>query len=225
MKLVELAAEKLAEGYPVLIHDSADRENEVDIVYRADAVTPEVIRMLRRVAGGLICFVTRYEYGKLLGIDLQSRLLKKLALDKLVKLPGYGDEPAFSIWVNHVKVRTGIRDVDRALTIRELAKVVSLIESGKIEVAREMFYSEFYSPGHVPILLGRINERRGHTELSLMLAEIAKIPSALVICEVLGDSTDIPSLDELRELAKSLNTVLLEGSEIEKYYVKTTLKR
>jgi len=194
MKLVELAARMLAEGKPVLIHDSADRENEVDIVYRADMITPEVIRSIRKIAGGLICFVTKYEYGKMLGLDLQSRLLKKLALEPLVKLPGYGDEPAFSLWVNHVKVKTGIRDVDRALTIRELAKVVLLLEMGQIDKARELFYSEFYSPGHVPILLGRVGERRGHTELSLMLAE-------------------------------KLGTVLLEGEEIEKYYLKTTQVR
>ncbi len=225
MDIVEVAARKLADGYPVLLHDGVDRENEVDIVYRADVVTPDVVRNIRRIAGGLLCFVTRYEFGKILGIELQSRLLRKLALDKLVKLPSYGDEPAFSLWVNHVKVRTGIRDVDRSLTVRELAKIVSLIEKGHLEEACRKFYSDFYSPGHVPILLGRIGERRGHTELSLMLAEIAEISPALVICEILGDSTDVPTMDELKRLADKLNTVLVSGLEVEKYYVKNVVKK
>ena len=63
MDIVEVAARKLADGYPVLLHDGVDRENEVDIVYRADVVTPDVVRNIRRLAGGLLCFVTRYEFG------------------------------------------------------------------------------------------------------------------------------------------------------------------
>ncbi len=218
---IELGIELFRQGRPVLIYDSDDREGEVDIVYPAEVVSPDDIALMRQKAGGLICFATRYEIGQVLGLELQTRLLKKLnGLACLVKLPSYGDEPAFSLWVNHVKVRTGIRDVDRALTVRELARIVRMIQDGLVEQARAEFLLNFYSPGHVPILLGRIGARCGHTELSLMLAELAGRAPAVVLCEILGTSREAASIDECRELARRLNTVLLAGSDIVKLYEK-----
>ncbi len=216
---IELGIELFRQGRPVLIYDSDDREGEVDIVYPAEVVTPDDIALMRQMAGGLICFATRYEIGHVLGLELQTRILKKLnGLADLVKLPSYGDEPAFSLWVNHVKVRTGIRDTDRALTIRELSRIVKMIQDGNVEQARREFLANFYSPGHVPILLGRVGTRYGHTELSLMLAELAGCTPAIVLCEVLGSSREAASVDECRELARKLNTVLLAGSDIVKLY-------
>ncbi|NPA70405.1 MAG: 3,4-dihydroxy-2-butanone 4-phosphate synthase [Crenarchaeota archaeon] len=219
--MIDVAIEKLRSGEPVLIFDFEDRECEVDIVFRASMMTPEKIRLMRKIAGGLICFVTTYDIGRRLGLELHTRLLAGLdGLSRLVKKPRYGDEPAFSIWVNHVNVKTGIRDVDRALTIRELSKIVKLVLEGQVDVAREEFYTKFYAPGHVPVLLGRVGSRWGHTELSLILSNLANIEPALVICEVLNDSIDVPSLEDCRRIAEKLNTVLISGRELYEIYLK-----
>ncbi len=219
--MIEIAVEKLRNGEPVLIFDFEDRECEVDIVFRASMMTPEKIRLMRKIAGGLICFVTTYDIGRKLGLELHTRLLAGLdGLSRLVKKPRYGDEPAFSIWVNHVNVKTGIRDIDRALTIRELSKIVKLVMNDQIDIAREEFYTKFYAPGHVPILLGRVGSRWGHTELSLILSHIAGIEPALVICEVLNDSTDVPSLEECKKIAEKLSTVLISGKQLQEMYLK-----
>ncbi len=216
---VEEGIKRLRAGKPVLIYDFDEREGEVDIVYPAEVITPQDIAFMRQIAGGLICFVTRYEIGRVLGLDLQTRILRKIdSLSSLVKRPSYGDEPAFSIWVNHVKVKTGIRDTDRALTIRELAEIVKLVQEGRTEYAKVKFLENFYSPGHVPILLGRVGERYGHTELSLMLAELANVSPALVICEILGTSHEAATPAECLKIAEKLGTVLLRGSDIVKYY-------
>ncbi len=219
MEHLKVGIEKLINGEPVLIYDFDDREGEVDIAFRACKIDPEKIRLMRKIAGGLICFVTSYAVGSKLGLDLQTRILTKLdGIGRLAKRPRYGDEPAFSIWVNHVDVSTGIRDVDRALTIRELANVVKLVQNGDIEQARNKFYTEFYSPGHVPILLGRVGERWGHTELSLILSKLANIEEALVICEILNDSIQVPTFEECVKIAKDLNTVIIRGIDIVNTY-------
>ncbi|NPA22979.1 MAG: 3,4-dihydroxy-2-butanone 4-phosphate synthase [Crenarchaeota archaeon] len=219
--MIDRAVEKLRNGDPVLIFDFENRECEVDMVFRASLMSPEKVRLMRRLAGGLICFVTTYDIGRKLGLDLHTRMLAKLdGLGRLIKTPRYGDEPAFSIWVNHIDVKTGIRDIDRALTLRELSNIVRLVVSGWTDIAREEFYNKFYAPGHVPILLGRVGDRWGHTELSLILSKIANIEPALVICEILGDSTDVPSLDECKKIAERLGTVLISGSELCEIYRK-----
>lgn len=52
---VERAIEAMAAGGPVLVHDAADREGETDLIYPADAVTPDALARLRNDAGGLVC--------------------------------------------------------------------------------------------------------------------------------------------------------------------------
>lgn len=210
----------LIEGKPIFIYDFDNRENEIDFVIYAKYITPEWIKWMRIYAGGLICFVTDYEVGKILEIDLQTNYLKKLGYNKLIKNPCYGDEPAFSIYVNHINVKTGIRDVDRAYTIKRLYDVIKFIHQGDVSKGKEIFYNEFYTPGHVPILLGRIGKRFGHTELSLILAKIANIVPALVIVEMLGESNEALNIKNVKEIAEKLNTIIIKGEEIVQYYEK-----
>jgi len=214
--MIEKALELLRQGKIIFIHDSDNREDEVDAVIRADYVTPSIITWMRREAGGLICFVTEDTIGRQLGLNFMSELLRNVGFDGLIKRPGYGDDPAFSIYVNHIKTKTGIRDKDRALTITRLANVVKMMNEGKINEAKETFYREFYAPGHVPILLGRIGRRFGHTELSLMLAKMAGIQPSLVIVEMLSDTGEAMSRREIEEVAMGLNTVVVEGEDIVK---------
>ena len=204
----------LRDGRIIFIHDSDNRENEVDAVIRADYVTPSVITWMRKNAGGLICFVTEDSIGRQLGLDFMSEALRRLGFDGLVKRPGYGDDPAFSIYVNHVRTVTGIRDRDRALTINRLADIVKMAGEGRVAEARKVFYEEFYAPGHVPILLGRVGRRFGHTELSLMLSRMAGIPPALVIVEMLSDDGGALGRDVVGKMASELGTVLVDGDEI-----------
>src|SRR5699024_1373562 len=52
---IAAATDAFRAGDPVLIHDAADREGEVDLVYPAEAVTPDALARLRNDAGGLVC--------------------------------------------------------------------------------------------------------------------------------------------------------------------------
>jgi 3,4-dihydroxy 2-butanone 4-phosphate synthase len=214
--MIDKAAELLRQGKIVFIHDSESREDEVDAVIRADHVTPSIITWMRHNAGGLICFVTENSVGKELGLQFMSEVLRNVGFNGLVKRPSYGDDPAFSIYVNHVKTKTGIRDVDRALTITRLADVVKLVMGGRADEARRVFYNEFYAPGHVPILLGRVGQRFGHTELSLILARLSNVPPSLVIVEMLSDDGEAMRREDVERIARSMGTVVIDGDEIVK---------
>lgn len=208
------ALRDLALGRPVLVYDAPSRESEVDMVYYAGLVGVGEVHTLRSVAGGLICYATSREVGGLLGLRYMHELLGAHGYSQLLKRPRYGDPSPFSLYVNHIGVRTGISDADRALTIRELHKVVELAVEGRIEEARTKFYSEFYAPGHVPVLLARgLGERRGHTELAVALAIMAGLKPSVVFAEMLGYGSSL-DLRGAERVAQERNLVLLSGDEI-----------
>ncbi len=213
---VDGALEALRSGRPVFIYDSASRESEVDLVYHASSVGPDAIYSLRTRAGGLICFATRWSIARSLGLVWGDEListvpeLRPLAMRRL----GYGDRPAFTIWVNHMSVRTGISDEDRSKTVRELFDVVRMHVRGDVEGARRKFLDEFQAPGHVPVLASRgLKQRRGHTELSIALASLAGLEPAVVFAEMLDYGTSL-NLDKAVELSKSWGVALVSGDEI-----------
>ncbi|MEM1703994.1 MAG: 3,4-dihydroxy-2-butanone-4-phosphate synthase [Zestosphaera sp.] len=214
--MLEKAAELLRIGRPVFIYDSESRESEADIVFFAGAVNTYSITISRKFAGGLTCYVTSKEVGSLLGLRYLEEVFQLLGYRELTrKRLGYGDPPNFSLWVNHVSVKTGIRDSDKAKTVRELDEIVRLIiEEEKTTLAVRKFYSEFVTPGHLPILLGRgLDVRRGHTELSLALAELSGLRPSLIITEVLSDG-DAATYNEVKKLAEKFSTVVVRGDEI-----------
>ncbi len=207
---LEAAIQALKRGSLIMLYDGDDREAEIDFVVRADAVTPQLVRWLRKNAGGLLCFVTTKEIGETLGLTFLSDVYRKLGFS--TKAP-YGDEPAFMGYVNHVKTKTGVRDVDKTLTIRELARVVELALKNP-EAAYDEFRRNFYLPGHVPVLGARAGARWGHTELSILLAQAAGIPPAVVIIEALGDHLEAMPFEEAEKLAASLGIPIVTSEDV-----------
>lgn len=176
---VEEAVQQLQQGKPVLVHDAEDREGETDIFMPADAVTWKDIRLLRNEAGGLICTAIPAQAAE----EFELPLLESVFSD-FPGEPDYDDRSSFSIPVNHTSTYTGVTDRDRATTIRKIAEAVGTLEID--------FRDAFRAPGHVPILVaaeGLLEERKGHTEMAVELAERAGIPPAVVVCEMIDDAT------------------------------------
>ena len=216
MAQIDRAIETFSTGKPVLIFDSRDREAEVDLVYPAWAVSWREVKDLRVTAGGLICFASSYRILRSLGFRWAVEIISVLPeLSPLAqKTPRYGDPPAFTIWVNHVSVRTGISDEDRSKTIRALDRMVELAYSGRVEEAKRMLREEFMAPGHVPVLASRgLARRRGHTELAVGLAILAGIRPSVVLAEMLGDRWSL-SLEEARRISEKRGIPLVSGEDI-----------
>jgi len=209
MSSTEKAIEALSEGRMVLIYDGDEREGEADMVIGASFVKPETVRLMRKDAGGLICAAISKEAAIEIGLPFFTDLLEhsEMRLEKVVcRRTAYGDKPAFSIPINHCEVYTGITDDDRALTLNKLDEVI-----------RERigdFQKDFYSPGHVFLLISRgLDKRRGHTELAVELGRRAGLHGAMVLCEMLGEGKAL-SKEEARAYAERNNLVFIEGREI-----------
>ena len=180
---LESAVEAFQNGEPVLIHDAADRENEVDLVYPAHAVTPSDVARLRNDAGGLICVALSHEVADEFGLPFAEELIDHPAANETAI--DYDERSSFSLTVNHRDTFTGIVDNDRARTISELGNAARDPDGTD-------FDEEFDVPGHVHLLKAAPNlleDRQGHTELGVVLAEMADVPPAVVVCEMLDDET------------------------------------
>ncbi len=220
MGRVDEAIKALSSGRPVFIHDSSSREDEVDMVFHASLITPSKIALMRREGGGLICYAMPLKVGMKLGLRYMDEILREAGYCELTsKRLGYGDPPNFSLWVNHKSVTTGIRDADRARTIHELDTLVKDVLEGRADDALRKFREEFVAPGHVPILLGRgLSVRRGHTELSLALAELGGLRPSVVIVEVLSES-GAATVAQAEELARRFDGMVVEGRDILKAWL------
>ena len=232
------AAEALKRGEVVLLYDFDDREGETDLVIGAEFVTPEHVWQLRRDAGGFICVAIDPVICSNLGLPYIVDVLKFAsakgdegeigskdetkaegfgAIESLYERQGdipYDSRSSFSLWVNHRDTFTGITDIDRALTIKRLAAVARAALNG----GSANFGAEFRSPGHVPLLRaapGLLAERRGQTELSIVLARAAKVTPAVVVCEMLdGETGRALSKERAMRYARDRNLAFVEGEEV-----------
>ena len=220
-----LAGDCLAHGEPVLIFDAPDREGETDLVILAERATPELVRLLRKDAGGLLCVALSDELRRSIGLPFQAEMLE-LAESRFPALGPlrrqdlrYDARSAFGVTVNHRTNFTGVPDTDRATTIRalgELARDASTMS--EVELTRR-FTAEFTSPGHVPLLYAAprlLHERKGHTELAISLTRMAGLSEAAVVCEMLGDSGGPRSPEAARRYAETHGWVFLEGRAIQR---------
>jgi len=220
------AVASVKRGSMVLIYDSDERESETDIVMPAQAVTPKDVALMRRDAGGLICVAVHPIAAERLRLPFASDLLRYASgngfdVAEVAEKPGdvpYDRNSSFSLWVNHRKTFTGITDIDRALTINEIGKAVKLSMNGAVVD----FGKEFRSPGHVPLLRaanGLLRDRKGQTELSIALAELAGITPAAVMCEMLdAESGRALSKEDARHYAKNHGLIFIKGNEILEAY-------
>jgi len=210
---VEAAVAQLKKGGMIAIYDGDEREGEADLIFHASFARPDSIETLRRDAGGLICLALDGDVAKKLDLPFYTDILaaSNHPVSRMeCKKTAYGDKPAFAIPINYKGVYTGITDNDRALTIRIMAE---LIESDSKDM-QERFVNDFYSPGHIFLLIGRgIENRKGHTELTLELARKAKMKGVMVLCEMLGSGKAL-SRKDVKEYVKRNKLVFLEGKDL-----------
>ncbi|MFQ6050322.1 MAG: 3,4-dihydroxy-2-butanone-4-phosphate synthase [Candidatus Hydrothermarchaeota archaeon] len=218
------AIDAMRNGEFVLIFDDDARERETDMVIGAEFVTKEKVAKMRTDAGGLICIAIHPEKSKILKLPFLTEVFEYASkkFDILNELKAndipYDEKSSFSLSINHRKTFTGITDFDRALTISEFA---NLAKNGGD------FGKMFRTPGHVPLLRaadGLVLNRKGHTELSVALAEMAGITPVTCICEMLDPKSGraLSKKDVLRYARKN-NLVFVDGDDIEKAY-KTWIK-
>ncbi len=220
--MITEAVEAFKKGKIILIFDDDNREKETDMIVAGEFMTPQIMTILRNDAGGLLCVPLSSEVSDNLGVPFMTDIMEA-ASDKYPVLAElspndipYDEKSAFSITINHRETFTGITDNDRAYTIKELAL---LCKNGN--------YSDlgkhFRSPGHVTLLRaakGHVLKRRGHTELSIALAEIAGMTPVTVCCEMMDDiSKNSMTTDDVEEYALQNNLIFISGAEVVDAYM------
>ncbi|SEW20597.1 3,4-dihydroxy-2-butanone-4-phosphate synthase [Halobacterium jilantaiense] len=205
---VASAVAAFRDGDPVLVHDAADREGEVDLVYPAASVEPADVARMRNDAGGLVCVALAEPVADAFELPFVVDELDHPAADH--GHLGYDDRSSFSLTVNHRDTYTGITDDDRALTISELGRAAA-------DPDAVAFADAFRAPGHVHVLRAApsLADRQGHTELGVALAREAGVPPAVVVCEMLDDETGgALSVDDAKAYADRHDFAYVEGSEL-----------
>jgi len=167
-------------GEIVILVDDEDRENEGDLVFGADFVTPEKVNFLAKHGRGLICMPITDEHAARLG------------LRPMVEQNRSRHGTNFTVSIEAAEgIATGISAHDRALTIR-----VACSPNSKAE--------DIVQPGHVFPLIARpggVLVRAGHTEACCDLARLAGLAPAAVLCEIMRDDGTMARLPDLVEFA------------------------
>ncbi len=186
----------IAAGRPVVVVDDEDRENEGDIIFAAEAATPELLAFMIRYTSGVVCV-------PMLGEDLD-----RLELPLMTKVNEEGMRTAYTVTVDaRSGVSTGISAADRARTIRLLA------DTGSVA-------GDFVRPGHILPLRyrpGGVLARRGHTEASVDMARLAGLRPAGVLAEVVNDDGTMARLPRLREFADEHGLKLVSIEQLVQY--------
>ncbi len=180
---ISSTAEIIAEiraGNIVVLVDDEDRENEGDLVFAADFVTPEKVNFLARHGRGLICMPVTEEHAERLG-------LRPMVSENRSR---HGTN--FTVSIEAAEgISTGISAHDRALTI-------------KVAAARDAKPADIVQPGHVfPLIAqpGGVLMRAGHTEACCDLARLAGLSPAAVLCEIMNEDGSMARLPDLIEFA------------------------
>ncbi len=91
----------------------------------------------------------------------------------------------------------------------------------KADNPHNKFISSFKTPGHVPVLIaanGLLSNRRGHTELSIYLTELAKLNPVSAICEMMDAETySALSVEKAKKYAKQNAIPFIDGKELLEY--------
>lgn len=163
-------------GKMVVLVDAEDRENEGDLIFAADHVTPEKINFLATHGRGLICMPVTAEHAK------QLKLTPMAAKNLTV----HGTN--FTVAIEAAQgVSTGISAADRAHTIR-----VATRANAKPE--------DIVQPGHVfPLVAqkGGVLARAGHTEACCDFAKLAGLNPAAVLCEIMNEDGTMARMPDL----------------------------
>ena len=177
---VQKALGEIRAGKMVILVDDEDRENEGDLVFAAEFVTPEKINFMATHGRGLIC------------MPITEAHARRLYLAPMVPNNRSLHGTNFTVSIEAAQgVTTGISAADRAHTIR-------------VAAAPDARPDDIVQPGHIfPLIAqpGGVLVRAGHTEACCDLAQLAGLHPAAVLCEIMKDDGTMARLPDLAAFA------------------------
>ncbi|WP_159650911.1 3,4-dihydroxy-2-butanone-4-phosphate synthase [Vibrio atypicus] len=200
---VENALLALKEGRGVLLLDDEDRENEGDIIYSVESLTTQQMALMIRECSGIVC------------LCLPEEQADKLELAPMVTNNNSANQTAFTVSIEaKVGVTTGVSAQDRVTTIKTAANPTAQP-------------SDLARPGHVFPLRARkggVLTRRGHTEGTIDLMQMAGLQPAGVLCEVTNPDGSMAKTPEIVAFGKLHNMPVLTIEDMVLYRQQFDLK-
>ena len=205
------ATDKVAEainairlGKPVIMLDDDSRENEADLIMAAQHVTVPWMTRFIRDCSGIVC------------LCLDNRIADHLGLPLMVEnnTSQHGTPFTVSVEAKH-GVTTGVSAADRTVTVKLAAD-----ENARAE--------DFSRPGHIFPLRAhdrRVLGRRGHTEGAVLIAELAGLRSAAILCELMNGDGSMMRGQQVRDYAESHDLVIVSIDSLAAYMVSSQLAK
>ncbi len=173
---VEKALAALRDGQGILVTDNEDRENEGDLIFAAQTLTPGQMAMLIRECSGIVC------------LCMTDEKIRSLNLPMMVQENASRYQTAFTVSIEAAHgVTTGVSAADRTTTVLAAASD----NAAPADIA---------SPGHVFPLRARpggVLERGGHTEATVDMTRLAGLAPCGVLCELTNPDGSMARLPEI----------------------------
>ena len=185
--------EDLRAGKPIILVDEYDRENEGDIVIAAEKCNEENLVFTMNYAKGLMC------------LPCSGEILDRLELPPMVANNTDRNETPFTVSIDaRDGTTTGMSVQDRMTTI-----AVLLDDNATPD--------QLTRPGHLFPLRARpglLKERRGHTEGSIQLMELAGLKPISMICEIMNNDGTMTKGGDLNKFAVEHGLSIISIEEV-----------
>lgn len=194
MNKIQSALKDLRSGKMIIVTDDENRENEGDLVFAAEKVTPELVNFMCKEGRGLVC------------VSMEEELAYRLNFHPMV--PNPDGNCNFTVSIDAKKgITTGISAADRALTIQKILDPHSTA-------------NDFIRPGHMfPLIAkpGGVLVRAGHTEAAVDLMKLADLSPVGVICEIMNDDGTMMRMPDLKKFSKKHDLKIITIHDLIKY--------
>ena len=180
MSNLQAALDAYKNGELIIVTDDADRENEGDLMLRADLATTEKVAFMVRHTTGILC------------VAMTQDRARELRLPLMVEENQDSKKTAFTVSVDYkVGITTGVSAQERANTVRALANT-------------NVVHSDFIRPGHVfPLIAdnGGLQARGGHTEAGVALSQLVGAPALCLLSEIVTEDGSMARGQSLMDFA------------------------
>jgi 3,4-dihydroxy 2-butanone 4-phosphate synthase / GTP cyclohydrolase II len=195
---IEEALAELRAGRGVIVADDEGRENEGDLIFAAQFITPELINFMVSEARGFVC------------LALNETRARELQLPLMVENNNQQQTTPFTITIDadpKFGVTTGVSASDRAKTI-------------EVAISQDCKPQDLRRPGHLfPLAAkpGGVLQRAGHTEAAVDLTRLAGLIPSGVICEILNKDGSMARLRDLKAFGQLHGLKLINIAQLIAY--------
>lgn len=188
-----MAIERYRAGGLIIVTDDETRENEGDLIVRADLVTVEQTAFIIRHTTGILC------------VAMSEASAKRLGLPRMLERNQDQRGTAFTVSVDLIEgITTGVSAEERTRTIQALADENSTSET-------------FARPGHIfPLIAHRelLEGRKGHTEAGVALSLLVGAPPFALLAEIVNDDGSMTRGVALEKFAKEYDIPVVTIAEL-----------